>query len=75
MTEQLKEDMKTLMVKDEQILTKRCVTSKYKKLAKERHPDREGGRKEDFQELHNAYKRVTNFIEETEGVNIHEEDL
>ena len=75
MTEQLKKDLVTLMIEEGQALTSKYVTIKYKKLAKDRHPDREGGSTEEFQELQNAYRRVINYIEETEGVNLEEEDF
>ena len=75
MSEQIMKDMKTLRIDNDQTLTTKFVTAKYKQLAKERHPDREGGNTEDFQELQNAYRRMINFIEETEGINVNEEDL
>jgi hypothetical protein len=74
MSEQVKKDMKTLRIEDDQTLTTKFVTAKYKQLAKERHPDREGGSTEEFQELQNAYRRMINFIEETEGINVNEEE-
>ena len=64
MNNQLKEDLKTLGINKYQDLTVKLVTAKYKKLAKEKHPDKEGGTTCDFQALQNAYKRVINFIEE-----------
>ena len=40
------------------------MTGKNKKLAKERHPDREGRNTCKFQELQNAYKRIIKYIED-----------
>ena len=64
--EQIKEDLITMNVDDSQELTKKYVTARYKKLAKDRHPDKEGGTKEAFQELQNAYLRIISFLEEKE---------
>ena len=64
--EPIKDDLNTMNIDDNQELTKRYVTSKYKKLAKERHPDKEGGTKVAFQELQNAYRRIIQFIEDKE---------
>ena len=54
MNNQLKEDLKTLGINKYQDLTVKLVTAKYKKLAKEKHPDKEGGTTCDFQALQNA---------------------
>ena len=48
-------------------ISKRYVTTKFRKLAKERHPDKKGGNKEAFQILENAYKKIIKFIEEANG--------
>ena len=47
-------------------ITKRLVTAKYKKLAKLRHPDKDGGDKNAFQELQNAFRRIIAFLEKNE---------
>ena len=65
---QLKKDLETLSIETWDNLTIRFVTLKYKRLAKERHPDREGGDKSEFQDLQNAYKRVIAYLEETMDV-------
>ena len=64
MEEQLKLDLETLRIDETQELTKKFVTAKYKKLAKERHPDREGGNTCKFQELQNAFKRIIKYLED-----------
>ena len=60
---QFKKDLETLTIDENAVLTVKFVTAKYKKLAKIRHPDREGGITSEFQELQSAYKRVINFLE------------
>ena len=61
--DQLRDDLEILEIGDEQNLTKKYVTSKYKRLAKLRHPDKEGGTTSAFQALLNAYRRIINYIE------------
>ena len=48
MNDDLKKDLDTLDIEDYEGITIRFVTAKYKKLAKQRHPDKEGGSKVDF---------------------------
>ena len=61
---EISSELKTLQIDDSETLTIKLVTSKYKKIAKEVHPDRNGGgSSNDFQELLNAYKRVIEYIE------------
>ena len=55
--EQLKKDYETLNIIDIENISVRFVTGKYKRLAKQRHPDKEGGTKVDFQELQPATLR------------------
>ena len=62
----VKDDLMIMNIDDSQELTKHHVTAQYKKLAKQRHPDKNGGTKEAFQELQNAYKRIIKFIEDRE---------
>ena len=64
--EQIKDDLIIMNVDDSQEITKKFITAKYKKLAKERHPDREGSTNVAFQELQNAYWRIIKFLEEKE---------
>jgi hypothetical protein len=66
MSEQLKEDFKTLKIDEDQTLTVKYVTEKYKNLAKIFHPDREGGNTGEFQLLLNAYRRVVQHIEDSQ---------
>ena len=75
MTEDLKKDLKLLRIEETAILTAKFVTAKYKKLTKEKHPDKLGGRKEDFQDLQNAYKRIMEYIEDNEGININDDNF
>ena len=74
--EQMKKDLETLKIDESQDITKQYVTAKYKKLAKEIHPDRPGGVTSEFQELLNAYRRIIKHIEEKdeEDEEIREED-
>ena len=44
------------------------MTAKYKKLAKLRHPDREGGTTEGFQVLQSAYKRIIRYLEQNDAI-------
>ena len=75
LNEQLIKDCETLDIQDIEKLTVRCLTLKYKKLAKQRHPDREGGNTVDFQDLQNAYKRIIKHLEgDDEGV-VGEDDI
>ena len=50
------------------------MTAKYKKLAKERHPDKEGGNTGEFQELLNSYRRIIRFLGE-ENPEVDEDDF
>ena len=50
-------------ISDEAVLTVRYVTTRYIKLAKEKHPDKIGGNNSEFQELVNAYRRIIKHIE------------
>ena len=75
MSEQLKEDLKTLKIDEDQTLTVKYVTAKYRQLAKEKHPDREGGITSEFQDLQNAYRRIISFIEDRDGLDQNEEDF
>ena len=61
---QIKEDLAVLEIKEGSNLTSGFLTSKFKKLAKTRHPDKKGGTKEAFQKLQNAYDRLTAMIDE-----------
>ena len=74
--EQMKKDLETLKIDESQDITKQYVTAKYKRLAKEIHPDRPGGVTSDFQELLNAYRRIIKHLEEKdeEDEEIKEED-
>ena len=71
--EQFKDDLKMLEIGEDQNLTKRYVTGKYKKMAKIMHPDK-GGTKNDFQELQNAYNRIIKYIEEHQNKEAYEEE-
>ena len=62
--ETVKEHLKTLNIDNTENITKRYVTTKYKRLAKTTHPDKEGGTTASFQELKHAYKTVIDFIED-----------
>ena len=67
MDAQLKEDFETLQIDGTTAtITVKLVTTKYRKLAKQRHPDREGGSKVEFQDLQNAYKRIIKYLERTQ---------
>ena len=57
-----KDDLKKLDISEDQELTKRYVTGKYKKMAKILHPDKVGGTNEDFQELQLSYCRLIDYI-------------
>ena len=65
---QLKKDCETLDIEDIENITIKHVTAKYKKLAKLRHPDREGGTTEGFQVLQSAYKRVIRYLEQNDAI-------
>ena len=65
--EQLKKDLEVLKISEIEKLTIKFVTAKYRSLAKEIHPDRDGGNTGDFQVLQGAYKRVTRHLEEFEN--------
>ena len=72
--EQFKDDLNLLDIGEEQELTKRYVTGKYKKKAKLMHPDKLGGKKEDFQDLYNAYCRLLDYIEDNQNKEAYEEE-
>ena len=61
---QLKQDLATLDIDEGSSLTSNLLTSKFRKLAKIRHPDRKDGSKEAFQKLNNAYDRLTDMIDD-----------
>ena len=64
MDSQLKQDFVTLGInEDEDKVTVRFVTEKYRILAKQKHPDRQGGNTVEFQDLQNAYKRLIKHLE------------
>ena len=65
--EQLKKDLEVMEISEVENLTTRFVTAKYRRLAKERHPDRDGGNTGVFQELQGAYKRIIRYLEELEN--------
>ena len=65
--EQLKKDLEVLKISEIEKLTIKFVTAKYRSLAKEKHPDRDGGNTGDFQVLQGAYKRVIRHLEEFEN--------
>ena len=69
-----KDDLKKLDISEDQELTKRYVTGKYKKMAKILHPDKAGGTDEDFQELQQAYGRLIDYIEENQNREAYEEE-
>ena len=54
----MKKDLETLEINEEQVLTVRYVTVKFRRLAKYYHPDKSTGSTKMFQELLNAYGRV-----------------
>ena len=61
---EISNDLKILQIDESEPLTIKLATSKYKKIAKEVHPDKiGGGPSNNFQELSNAYKRVIEYIE------------
>ena len=62
--DQIKDDLEVLGIDDNQELTSRYVTLKYKKLAKVLHPDKKSGDKCAFQELLNSYRRIIKHMEE-----------
>ena len=64
--EQIKDDLIVMNIEDEQEITKKYVTAKYRKLVKLKHPDKAGGDKSDFQILQQAYKNIIAFIEKNE---------
>jgi len=59
---ELENDLSTLKIELNEEISVRYVTLKYKRVAKERHPDK-GGEKDLFQELQAAYKRVIEYLE------------
>ena len=74
MDNQLRNDLKLLRIDESQKLTERYVRLKYKQMAKETHPDKQGGTKINFQELLDAYRRVVKYVESIEdSVNEDEE--
>ena len=71
--ESIKDYLKILQIDQEQNITKRYVTAKYKKLAKVTHPDKYGGNKGEFQQLNQAYKKVIEYLEENQKYESYEE--
>ena len=64
MDTQLRADLETLQIDERtENITVGFVTAKFKKLAKQRHPDKKGGSNVAFQDLQNAYKRIIKHIE------------
>ena len=61
--EDLQKDLDILNIKQSDEITIKFITSKYKKMAKIKHPDREGGETSDFQDLQDAYKRLVKHFE------------
>ena len=59
---ELEQDLKTLNIQSNEELSVKYVTICYKRVAKEKHPDK-GGEKDLFQELQAAYKRVVEHLE------------
>ena len=70
---ELEKDLNTLKIDIAEELSVKYVTLKYKRVAKERHPDK-GGEKDLFQELQTAYKRVIEYLESKENELIKDED-
>ena len=64
-TVQLLKDCELLQIDGIENPTFKYVTAKYKSMAKQKHPDKPGGTKVEFQDLQNAYKRIIKYIEET----------
>ena len=64
MDAQLKRDFETLGIEEnEDTITVSFVSAKFKQLAKQKHPDKKGGRTVDFQDLQNAYRRIIKHLE------------
>ena len=63
--DEIKDDLAVLGIDISQKITKEYVKAKFRKLAKLTHPDKKGGNTEHFQVLHNAFKKIIKFIEET----------
>ena len=61
---QIKDDLLILDIDISQELTTNYVTAKFRKLARERHPDKDGGNTGAFQILNSAYRRIIRFLEE-----------
>ena len=59
----LKKEIDILGIEEDAVVTIDYFTMKYKKLAKEKHPDKAGGNTEDFQVLQGAYRRVIHYLE------------
>ena len=68
MYNEMQNDLELLKIDNSENLTVRYVTSKYKKMAKVVHPDKQGGKKQNFQELQQAYKRLIKYIESTSDI-------
>ena len=62
--EDIKEDLKTLEINEEQTLTEGFVNAKFKRRARIVHPDKPGGNTQEFQKLQNAFKRIIKYIQE-----------
>ena len=48
-----------------ELLKMKTIASQYRKMSRIKHPDKPGGRKEDFQKLKAAYERLGEIIENT----------
>ena len=59
---ELEHDLEILKIDKNEELTVKFVTLHYKRVAKEKHPDK-GGQSGLFQELQAAYKRVVEHLE------------
>ena len=70
----IKKDLETLRINEDQDINIDYVTAKYKRLAKEIHPDRPGGVTSEFQELLNAYRRIIKYLEENPNEKEEEEE-
>ena len=57
------EDLRTLGFNETEKITTQMAKTRFKKLAKETHPDRPNGDKEEFQRLQSAFIRVLRALE------------
>ena len=64
MDDQLKKDLEVLGIDaNNDNVTVKLVTAKFKRQAKQKHPDKKGGTTVDFQDLQNAYRRIIKHLE------------